>query len=273
MYDAERIRAGTFVRHIEIHETLGSTNDRAAELARYSDIELPALVVARLQTAGRGRGRNRWWSADGALTFSLLMDQASTRIQPANWPQLSLASAVAVCDALAMELGSAFNRQSEIRNPNSALRLGVKWPNDVILDEGKVCGILIESPGGAAPAKDRLIIGVGINVNNSWRDVPIKARPLGTALCDVSSRDHDLAALLVRVLAAIGSRLAQLRTNDSNLSREWQRVNVLAGQSVCVDSERHIEGTVLEIASDGALLLASDSGTVRAFSGSVKRKS
>ena len=98
--DADAIRAATFVRHVEIHDTLGSTNDRAAELARDPNVELPALVVARQQTAGRGRGDNTWWSADGALTFSVLLDTVAFGISASNWPQLSLATAVAVCDAL-----------------------------------------------------------------------------------------------------------------------------------------------------------------------------
>jgi BirA family biotin operon repressor/biotin-[acetyl-CoA-carboxylase] ligase len=104
MIDADQLRATTFVRHVEIHDTLGSTNDRAAELIGRADIELPALVIARHQTAGKGRGRNSWWSADGALTFSLVIDAATTGVTPASWPQLSLATAVAVCDALMHEI-------------------------------------------------------------------------------------------------------------------------------------------------------------------------
>ena len=88
--DADEIRAATSVRYVEIHDTLGSTNVRALELARNAEIELPALVAARIQTAGKGRGRNTWWAADGALTFSLLLDPATTGIAPAKWPQLSL---------------------------------------------------------------------------------------------------------------------------------------------------------------------------------------
>src|SRR5687768_14172473 len=131
MFDAEEIRAATFVRLIEIHDTLGSTNDRAAELARDSTIELPALVVARHQTAGKGRGQRKWWSAEGALTFSLLLDPMTTGVPPANWPQMSLASAVAVGDALSFEISATVYPQSaarlsspkSIQNPKSERRL------------------------------------------------------------------------------------------------------------------------------------------------------
>ncbi len=197
--EAEAIREATFIRRVEIHDTLGSTNDRAAELARDADIELPALVVARHQTAGRGRGKNTWWSADGALTFSVLLEPATFGIGSANWPQLSLATAVAVCDALANELQATNQRAGPSPTPagledeptrcNPKSRLGIKWPNDVMLDGRKISGILIESPGGATLAKARVIIGVGINVNN----LPVSA---GAALCDVTGRQHQLCTIL-----------------------------------------------------------------------------
>lgn len=219
--DADEIRASTLVRHVEIHDTLGSTNDRAAELAREPDIELPALVAARHQTAGRGRGKNVWHSADGALTFSVLLDPAKLGIGTANWPQLSLATAVAVCDAISAEL----NPKSEIRNPKSP-RLAIKWPNDVMLDGRKVCGILIQSPGGVAPAKNRLIIGIGINVNNSWRNTMGDANINGSALCENTGRQHNLGALIVRLIHALQNRLRQLAKNDRQLLEDIERLGI-----------------------------------------------
>jgi BirA family transcriptional regulator, biotin operon repressor / biotin---[acetyl-CoA-carboxylase] ligase len=260
MFDAERIRTATFVRHVEIHDTLGSTNDRAAELARDATIELPALVVARKQTAGKGRGRRKWWSADGALTFSLLLDPATTGVQPANWPQLSLATAVAVCDALAIEL----------RDPSQP-RFSIKWPNDVLVDGGKVCGILIESPGGAAPAKDRLIIGIGINVNNSWRTAPRNFGPNGTALCDATRRHHDLETTLVRVLQTLQERIGQLARGDSQLPDAWQGLCWLTEQGVDVNANgRWVTGVCVGIDRDGALLVENVNGLHHIRDGSVR---
>ena len=271
MFDAEEIRACTFVRQVEIHETLGSTNERAAELARDSTLELPALVIARLQTAGKGRGRNRWWSADGALTFSLLVDQGTTGVQTSSWPQLSLATAVAVCDALSAELSPADNQKSEIRNPKSILRLGIKWPNDVMLDGGKVCGILIESPGGAAPAKNRLIIGIGINVNNSWRTAPHNFGPNGTALCDVTGTRHILETILIQTLTALRQRISQLADGDDRLPDAWQRLCWLAEQGVDVNANgRWITGVCVGIDREGALLVENVNGLHRVRDGSVR---
>jgi BirA family biotin operon repressor/biotin-[acetyl-CoA-carboxylase] ligase len=260
---AEQLRAATFVRHIEFHDTLDSTNDRAAELAHDPLLETPALVVARRQTAGRGRGQHLWWAADGALTFSLVLEPARLEIDAADWPRLSLAAAVAVCDALTAELVSS-ERESII---------GIKWPNDVLLAERKVCGILLESPGGAAPAKDRLLIGIGINVNNSWQDAPHDVGQHGTALCDATGRQHNLETVLRNALIGLRSRLAQLAAGAPSLPATWRALCCLTNRAICVENAgRQTEGMCLGISDDGALLVASDRGTERVFSGSVRKE-
>jgi BirA family biotin operon repressor/biotin-[acetyl-CoA-carboxylase] ligase len=259
--DADELRATTFVRHVEIHDTLDSTNDRGKQLARETDVALPALIVARLQTAGRGRGGNKWWSADGALTFSLLLEPAAMSIQSANWPQLSLATAVALCDGLQKELDASFNPQS---------MLGIKWPNDVLLDGRKIAGILIESPGGAAPAKDRLVIGIGINVNNSWCNAPAGAGQHGAALCDLTGRGHDLPATLRSMINALSDRMAQLRVHDAALIQAWRQLDLLAGKTVVWEMDgRSIQGACFEVGHDGALVVDTASGRQRFYSGSV----
>lgn len=256
--DADRLRADTFVRHVELHDTLPSTNDCALALALDASLQTPALVVARRQTAGRGRGPHDWWATDGALTFSLLIDSDEFGITQRDWPRLSVATAVAVCDAL---------ERCEV--PPS--HLGIKWPNDVLVDGRKVCGILIESPGGTAPAGGRLVVGVGINVNNSWRDAPQDAGPCGTSLCDESGREHDPAAVLQRVLSAVERRLRQLAANDPELPPAWQRRCRLTGQTVEIDAgDRCVRGVCQGIADDGALVVKRPSAIERVYSGTVK---
>lgn len=254
---ADRIRAATFVRHIEIHEALDSTNNRAVALAGDQSIELPALIAARHQTAGRGRGANRWWAADGALTFSLLLHPASLSLNASTWPKLSLTTAVAVCDALRAEAPLA--------------NIGIKWPNDVLADGRKVCGILVESPGGAAPTSSRLIIGVGINVNNAWRSMPIQAGTNGASLCDFTHRHHDLQPLLITLLQRLAIRIEQLISSSVSLVSDWQRADLLLDQVVVIENDaRRIEGRSAGIASDGALIINTPFGSQRVFSGTVR---
>ena len=250
-------------------------------MARDPHVELPALIVAQRQTAGRGRGQKSWWSAEGALTFSVLLDPGVLGIRTVNWPQLSLAMAVAVCDALSIELNANNERAGASSPPigddparcNVKSRLGIKWPNDVMLDGGKVCGILIESPGGAAPAKDRLIVGIGINVNNSWRSAPHTAGPVGVALCDTTSNKHDVQQVLMNALQAMRERLDQLAVNDPQLPIAWQRLCWLTEQSIEAESNGDwIDGVCLGIDTDGALLIENVFGTRRIHSGSIRLK-
>jgi BirA family biotin operon repressor/biotin-[acetyl-CoA-carboxylase] ligase len=278
--NADQIRAASFIRHVEIHDEIGSTNDRAAGLARDPHIELPALIVARRQIAGRGRGGNTWWSADGALTFSVLLDTIAFGISANNWPQLSLATAVAVCDALGAELPSVgWAPPTRICNAPDLVgrahptqsRIGIKWPNDIMLDGAKVCGILVESPSGAAPGKDRLIIGIGINVNNSWHSAPRAAGRSGIALCDATSTKHELQVVLANTLNAIQKRIDQLATNDPQLPTAWQQLCWLTESDVEVQTNGSwISGKCLGIDVDGALLIEDVIETHRVRSGTVR---
>jgi BirA family biotin operon repressor/biotin-[acetyl-CoA-carboxylase] ligase len=298
--DVNALREATFVRHVEIHEALGSTNDRTAELARDATIKLPALIAARHQTAGRGRGDHKWWSAEGALTFSLLIEPMSFGVTASNWPPLSLTAAVAVCDAICTvqktsqragtsppaSQSSASETQSRPAGRreftlslgledeparSQVMRAQIKWPNDVILHDRKVAGILIECPGGVAPAKDRVIIGVGINVNNSWHNAPPDVAASGIAICDVAGQSLDRQSILTAFLRAIEGRIKQLSAERAVLQDAWQERSCLTDREVTVETDgRKVEGRCTGIADDGALLVKTKSATERFYSGSVR---
>jgi BirA family biotin operon repressor/biotin-[acetyl-CoA-carboxylase] ligase len=270
LFDADKICSASFIRYVEVHESIPSTNDRARELAADEQHELPALIVAREQTAGRGRGQHTWWSADGALTFSVLLDAEPLGIHARSWPQLSLATAVAVCDAIGNVVGKACHSIDE--RPLAAVsRVGIKWPNDVMLDGGKVCGILIESPGGNTVARRRLIIGIGINVNNSWSAAPREAGGRGIALCDATGTRQNLQYVLINVLDAIRERIRQLAANDAQLRTAWQELCWLTEQRVEAQSGGNwIDGICQGLADDGTLVIENVFGTHRITSGSIR---
>ena len=110
--DIDRILRETFVARAEYHPSIGSTNDRAAECAAQGAGEMPLLVVADRQTAGRGRGANRWWTGPGALAFSLLVDGRTVGADGGRSPLVALAAAVAVVDAVAPLLPEAIRSAS-----------------------------------------------------------------------------------------------------------------------------------------------------------------
>lgn len=249
----ERLRTGSFLAELEFHPELPSTNDRALMRCLDPEAKLPALVLAERQTAGRGRGGNAWWAASGALTFSLILPADRHRLSPQRHPQVSLAIALAVGDAVDAVLGS------------ESVRL--KWPNDVYLAGRKVCGILVEAP----PSRpDVLVIGVGLNVNNAFSDAPAELRSRAASLADVAGRTFDLAGLLQDLLARIDARLFALAQGSLHLPAEWQRRCLLGGRHIAVAAGSQTSfGLCRGIDADGALLLERDGRVQRCYAGVV----
>jgi BirA family biotin operon repressor/biotin-[acetyl-CoA-carboxylase] ligase len=256
-FDCERIRRTTFAERVEFHGEIASTNDEALRLSA-QDVDAPVtLVLADRQTAGRGRGANRWWSAPGGLTFSLLLRADRLELPEAQWPQISLATAVAIC--------------TEIEERATAAACGVKWPNDVHFEGRKIAGILVEIAPAHANRRS-IVVGVGINVNNSWRDAPEELRRIGTSLVDLTGQSHDPTDLLVNLLNGVQMRLGQLRDHDSRLADAWQSLCVLRGRHVEVDTGAHIlGGTCRGIDHDGALVIEGETTPHRLFGGVVKK--
>jgi BirA family biotin operon repressor/biotin-[acetyl-CoA-carboxylase] ligase len=253
VFDVPRIERETFVRRVEYHRAVPSTNTRALELAARAEMPVPALVLAEEQTAGRGRGANAWWSAPGALTFSLLLDPGGSLLRPEAWPRVALAAAVGIGEALEAEApGAAF---------------GIRWPNDVCRGLRKICGILPELTG---PRHLRLVLGIGINVNNAVESAPELLRETATSLRDISGREHDLTGVLVSVLQRLAPRLEQLAAGESALRAEWSRRCLLRGRVVRLRMEGdEVSGMCRGIGADGALELQTSRGLERFYGGVI----
>lgn len=250
--DPLRVERETFVAEADVHAELGSTNDHALRLAPTA-ARLPRLIVASRQTAGRGRGANRWWAEAGALTFSLLLDVP--RLPLERWPQVSLAVGGAVCGAIATMV------------PAADVRL--KWPNDVYVDGRKAGGILLEVP--PAPAAGRIVIGIGLNVNNSLSGAPPEVRARAVSLRNIRGTPLDLTDVLIAVLRGIERDLALLGDSDPALPARWRRLCLLSGRSVAIyNGGRAVAGTCLGIDDDGALLLQTEAGPRRFLGGVVE---
>ena len=250
-----RIEGETLVRKADWFAALGSTNDLALQWAAEADLELPRLIWAETQTAGRGRGAHVWWAASGALTFSLIVDEASTGLQAMMWPQVSVLTGLAIAEAL-----------SEFVPAHS---IGLKWPNDVQVHGRKICGILVEVPPGQP---HRLVIGVGINVGNSFRDAPTELQAIATSLIDLLGSPPPLPTVLLKVLQR-WSHLAQERVNCRlDLPGAWSRYCTLADRRVRVTTgEKHVDGVCRGIDSDGALWLETPAGRLRQLGGTVRK--
>lgn len=251
--DLSRLAEHAWIRRIEFHQSLASTNDRAATLASEEQLACPALVIAAEQTAGRGRGGNRWWSSPGGLMFSLVL-QSKPQLAAANWSGYSLTAGLAICEALAAECPLA--------------ECTVKWPNDVYANGRKICGILIESP---AKARGRLIVGVGVNVNNSFQAAPHELQETATALLDLTGERHDLSNVLLGTLDRLQYRWQQLGEHGwGTILDDYRERSLLTGRTAQLKvGSQIITGRCLGIDTDGELILQTEEGRQSFAAGSI----
>lgn len=253
-FDLDQLANQSRAGRIEFYQSTGSTNDVALQLGSEESLDGPLLVLAEEQSGGRGRGSNRWWAKDGSLTFSLLIEPARFSIRADQWPLISLTTAIAVADTLGHCAGGC--------------QIGLKWPNDLHLNRKKVCGILVETVKGRS---DRLVIGIGLNVRNSFGDAPPELRDIATSIVDETGFEWELTAVLVQLLHALDDRLHELGNNSLPLQAIWRRHCVLTGKRVSLEAaERRVSGLCRGINEQGALLLEDD-GRVQAWFGGVVR--
>jgi len=247
--DLDRVLAETFVARAEYHRTLTSTNDRAARCAIEAPGELPLMVVAEHQTAGRGRGGHRWWTGPGSLAVSLLLDAKMVEAAGQPSPLVSLAVALAVVEAVSPRLPT---------HP-----LGIHWPNDVLAAGRKLAGILVE----VLPDR-RHIIGIGLNTNNSLTDAPPELRQTATTLRELTAREHDQTGILVDLLRHLEVALGQLTQRPERIGLQADELCLQRGQTLTLHSGGHFtSGICAGIAPDGSLLLDTPVGRRRFYSG------
>jgi len=270
-FDCAQVCCQTAVQRVELRDELPSTNDLALELALVAPAaELPLLVLAVRQTAGRGRGDHRWWAAEGALTFSLVLDTDALQLQPRGWPRISLVTGIAVANTVLAQLPieqESDQRITDERTPFPEVR--VKWPNDIFVNGRKICGILTEN---VARRPQRLVIGIGLNVNNSWRDAPVELQGICTSLVDHSDRQFSRQVILVDLLQRLHQSLTDLALDVFPLTEAWRALCMLEGQTVTVEvGGKRTTGVCHGIDDDGALLLQNEGGVEHCVAGTVAR--
>lgn len=227
---------------IQHFATLGSTNDYLKQLADAPEF---TCVIADEQTAGRGRRTRIWVSTPGeGLYLSLLLRPPAS----ANIALLSLLAAVAVAETLAQY---------------NVADLDIKWPNDVLLGERKVCGILVEGASSGAQAL-RVIVGIGVNLNH--QQFPPEICETATSLALHLGYAVDAAELRDRLLARLALWYARWQQDEGrSVLERWQQLSSYAqGQNVAVTlDDEQVIGTTVGLTKDGALLLQLPDGTRR----------
>jgi BirA family biotin operon repressor/biotin-[acetyl-CoA-carboxylase] ligase len=240
------LRSAVFGHRIFYYPTIGSTNERALELAAVEEPE-GGLVLAEEQTAGRGR-RDRSWSSHpyAGIYASLILRPA---IPAARAPLLTFMAAVAVADAL---------------NEACSLRARIKWPNDVVIGRRKIAGILAEVRG-SAPEIREMVVGIGVNVNQVESDLGGALAGKATSVRIETGAPADRAPILASILEGFERRYARLlRDGPGTLLREWESLSALVpGTPLAVDAPGgRLEGEFAGIDAEGALVVQARDGAV-----------
>ena len=235
----------TFRPTILRFDSLPSTNTEAARQARAGAAE-GLCVVAREQTAGRGRQQRAWASpADAGLYFSVVL---RPRLEAAAWPLVALAAAVAVRDAL---------RES------CRLDADIKWPNDLLAGGRKLCGILAEAvEAGRGRA---CVVGIGVNLSDGA--FPPELRERATSVEAVTGATPDREALLSALVRALAARYARLQGpgGGEETLRAWAAASTYAaGKRVRVAlGAEEFHGTTRGLEPDGALRVETATGEIK----------
>ncbi|MBN1517727.1 biotin--[acetyl-CoA-carboxylase] ligase [Candidatus Sumerlaeota bacterium] len=236
---AERMRTKRFGRAVSYFHRIDSTNTFALKVAGERDALHGRLIVAGGQSGGRGRHGRRWWNEpEKDILCSLILCPPEPR---AMWHLLTLSCGASICEALRDSYG---------------LPAGMRWPNDVLIDGRKLCGVLTES------GEDRLVIGFGVNCNGDPEKLPEDARA-ATSLRAELGRSVQRWSLLSRILECFERRYALFCTHDTEGLRK-QHLSLLGtlGRRVRVwTSGKHpIEGMAIDLEESGRLVVLCDHG-------------
>jgi BirA family biotin operon repressor/biotin-[acetyl-CoA-carboxylase] ligase len=225
-------------KRIHYFPEIGSTMDAARELAKKGAGE-GTIVIAEAQTRGRGRLSREWLSPKGGIYFTFVL---RPRISPAYAPRINLMASVAVAATIRKLLG---------------LKAELKWPNDVLIEGRKVCGILAEMDA-EMDVVNFVNVGIGINANTSIPQFEKTVTSLKDALGREISRKEFLNVLLMEI------ERQQPLLMKTDLLEEWKKLSVTLNKDVRIVAPGEvIVGRAIDIDTTGALIIKERNGSVK----------
>jgi BirA family biotin operon repressor/biotin-[acetyl-CoA-carboxylase] ligase len=229
---------------VHLHRELESTNLTAQQLAQEGAAE-GTVVLAERQRRGRGRRGRSWHSPTGVGIYCSIILRPV--IAPSGAQLVTLTAAVALARAIASVTG---------------LSPRIKWPNDLLIRERKVAGILTESRGGP-DRLDYLVVGVGVNANHTAADFQEELRAGATSLRLELGLPVQREALVSRLFSELEGLYEKLQQGESALIlRQWRSLSRTLGQRVLVSlGKGTIEGIAVDVNEGGALVVRRDDGS------------
>jgi BirA family biotin operon repressor/biotin-[acetyl-CoA-carboxylase] ligase len=225
-------------QRIHYFPEISSTMDAARELAKKGAGE-GTIVIAEAQNRGRGRLSREWLSPEGGIYLTLVLRPG---ISPAYAPRINLMASIAVAATIRKLVG---------------LKAELKWPNDVLIEGRKVCGILAEMDA-ETDVVNFVNVGIGINANTSIPKFEKTVTSLKDALGREISRKEFLSALLMEI------EQQQLLLMKADLIQEWKKLSVTLNKDVRIVAPGEvIIGRAIDIDTTGALIVKERDGSVK----------
>jgi len=232
-------------------ENVGSTSTEAKDLLIQGETE-GIIVLAHSQTEGRGRKGRPWLSPVGGLYFSIIL---KPRLGDENTPLLGLLCACAVRRALhALDVN-----------------VQVKWPNDILVDDKKIAGILSEAVTIGTEIIG-IVIGIGVNQNCPISEMPVGLQWPATSVIDEIGKETSNESLLCDIVNEIDSllKVVEINSSFSAVVEEWRKISSTLGRSVRIHEDDIItDGVARDIGEDGSLLVETEDGLVSVLLGDV----
>ena len=254
MYSIEELQRSLntqdFGRKLFVYDSIDSTNACAKELAN-KGIPEGAVIIADYQRAGRGRMGRKWdGEAGNSLLFSVIIRPIFDNNKIGLLPLFAAASVALVIEAI------------------TGLRCECKWPNDILLNGRKCCGILMES-AFQHNLLNYVIIGIGLNVNQKIFDEKLAGK--ATSLSRECNKEFDRKDIFQRVMMSLESLYADVKTGDFNTTlRLWKSHAAIFGKQISLmQADKEINGCAIDLADDGGLLVETITGPEVFYAGDV----
>lgn len=234
---------------IEHFSEVDSTNEVAKQLALEGAPE-GSVIISEIQRKGRGRKEREWFSPKGGVWMSIIL---RPEISPSQAAPLTLIAGLAVAKTL-----------SRLYN----LKCKLKWPNDVLINEKKVCGVLTEISAEAGGI-NYVIVGIGLNANIDIDSFPGEFRGAATSIKNALNKEILRDELVKRLLKEL-EKLYKIfqKQGFSKLKEEWKKSASTIGKKVRIIAERRtIEGIARDVGESGELFVETREGIEKIISG------
>lgn len=243
-------------KNLYTYNEVGSTNTIAKYLAG-NGIENGSVVISEKQNNGRGRSGKSWQSPLGGIWLSIILNP---NVNTSKIPLITLATGVAVAKTL---------EKMGIENPE------IKWPNDILINGKKVCGILTEAVSNLNTIEE-VIVGVGIDANLSIADFPHDLQDITTTLKEELKKEID-ENIVIKLFLEEFEKIYELYNHGrfEDILNEWRKHSYNIGKIVEVRKPHHksYDAYVVGITKDGALVVEKADGSLeKVVSGECKVK-